>query len=297
MPTANCSICDSTHLAEKFSRGPWRYVACGECGHAFLTPLPEPETIAEQYDEAYFVASENGGYADYQQDERLHRANARDRLARLAYAGAPNRRLLDVGCATGFFLDEARQTGWKVSGVDCSAWARKVASERYGLATFASVAEARAESAEPFGAVTLFQVLEHLADPAAALAEIAGSLSERGVLMIETWDRESLVARLCGGKWQQITPPSVTHLFSGRSLRRLVEASGFVEVTIRRTGKRVSAGFVGNLLHKKHPRLLAPVGWVASRLWIRDLSVRYAMGDLITLTARKGPSSATVDQS
>ena len=287
MVDLHCSICEAAPLGEKFARGDWRYFACPECGHARLTPLPAPQEMAALYDESYFHDSQTGGYDDYLKDESLHRLNARDRLKRLARAGAKAGRLLDVGCAAGLFLDEARSAGWQVAGVDCSAWARHAAAEKFGLSAYSSIAEARAAVEGPFQAITFFQVLEHLGEPGDALREAAESLDERGVLVVETWDRESLVARLCGENWQQITPPSVLHLFSRRSLKRLAEDCGFENVAIRGSGKRVSAGFVGNLLQQKHPRLLKPIGWISSRRWIRDFSVRYALGDLITLTARK----------
>jgi 2-polyprenyl-3-methyl-5-hydroxy-6-metoxy-1,4-benzoquinol methylase len=126
----------------------------------------------------------------------IARANA-GRLKCLARAGAHGGRLVDVGCATGFFLDEAREAGWKVAGVDCSPWARSMAARQLGLETFESLTEARENAAAPFQAVTLFQVLEHLADPAEALREVAAALEPGGTLVVETWDRESLVARLC----------------------------------------------------------------------------------------------------
>jgi SAM-dependent methyltransferase len=247
--------------------------------------------MAAFYDERYFVASDRGGYDDYLRDEALHRLNARDRLKRLRQAGATSGRLLDIGCAAGFFLDEARQAGWEVMGVDCSPWARQQGQERLGLTIHASVADAVRSDLRPFTAVTWFQVLEHVADPGAALREARAALAPEGVIVIETWDRESFVARVAGRHWQQVTPPSVLHLFSRRSALRLAGDCGYAGAAVRCNGKRVSAGFVGQLLRQKYPRLLAPVGWATSLPGVRDISAVYALGDLVTLTARKGTAA------
>ena len=110
MNDALCLICNGTQLNEKFAQGQWRYVVCAACGHARLSPLPEPEVLQLFYEEAYFIDSETGGYANYLQDETLHRMNAKARLACLARAGGQGGKLLDVGCATGFFLDEDRKS-------------------------------------------------------------------------------------------------------------------------------------------------------------------------------------------
>lgn len=284
-----CCICHGESLQPRFPRGKWSYQLCSSCGHARLSPWEVAEQLDEFYEESYFVDSSTGGYSNYVQDEALHRLNAKDRLRHVAAAGGKGGRLLDVGCAAGFFLDEAQKSTprWDVVGMDCSGWARRIAQERFGIKSYGSLAEVKQQEQQPFQAVTMFQVLEHIPSPEEALREVAACLDEHGALVIETWDRESLVARMFGNHWQQITPPSVLHLFSRRSLKRLVEACGFTDVKIRASGKRVSVGFVGNLLHKKYPRLLAPLGWLTSRAWIRDWSAIYALGDLVTLTARK----------
>ena len=74
------------------------------------------------------------------------------------------------------------------------------------------------------------QVLEHLVDPLGALRAVHRSLRPEGHLRIETWDRSSLVARLLGARWQQVTPPSVLWLFRGDDLAAVLGAAGFADV-------------------------------------------------------------------
>ena len=243
--------------------------------------------MQQMYEESYFVASSTGGYADYLADEALHRLNAHDRLARIENTGTTPGRILDVGCAAGFFLDAARHAGWQVLGLDCSEWARRIAERRFGLPVLASWPDEESDEPRQFDTISMFQVLEHLVHPDQAIAAAASRLAPGGIVVVETWNRRSVVARLCGKRWQQMTPPSVVHLFSNDSLKLLVESKGFANIEIRSTSKRVSAEFIGNLLRAKYPRLLAPLGWATSKTPIGRFSFPYSLGDLVTLTARK----------
>ena len=96
----------------------------------------------------------------------------------------------------------------------------------------------------------------------------------------------SLVARLSGRYWQQISPPSVIHLFSRPSLDRLLKSEYFTIRDVRRTAKFVSLSFAGLLLAKKHPTTLGFLGWLARRRGVRDILLPYVLDDLITVYAR-----------
>src|SRR5438105_1315272 len=103
------------------------------CRLLFRAQPPDDEAIQDIYDARYFRDqpgdSDRHGYADYLADESLHRANARRRIHLLSAHTRRPGRLLDVGCAAGFFVDEAGRAGWDASGIDVSAtmvdWGRR----------------------------------------------------------------------------------------------------------------------------------------------------------------------------
>ncbi len=119
----------------------------------------------EIYDEGYFrdqpTHVDRHGYADYLRDAPLHRANARRRLRLLATRIPQRGRLLDVGSAAGFFVDEAQRDGWEAYGIDVSApmvdWARSKLGLRVMRANFAG-AEV---TAVPLDAITMWDYIEH----------------------------------------------------------------------------------------------------------------------------------------
>lgn len=260
----------------------YTFFICQGCGSAWLDPVPDATPTL--YERDYFQGSIDGGYLDYESDEDTHRKNALQRLQTIRRAGvtAPGS-MLDVGCAVGFFLDVAQAAGWRVRGVEVSRWARERATTRFGLPIARDLSEVESASRD---VLTCYQVLEHMPDPAAALGEMWRCLRPGGLLVVETWDRGSWIARLMGRHWQQVTPPTVLHLFSREGLTRLLEANGFVDVRLHRTSKRVSLGFVGNLLANKWPRLMGPFARLTSSRPLRAWSVAYGLGDLVCVTAR-----------
>ncbi len=192
----------------------YSYRRCARCRLGRLERPPGAGDLTGWYDEGYFVGGgERGGYLDYAGEEAAHRANARARMDRVdAAAGLPDppgrsgrRVFVEIGCATGETLDEARARGWTTYGVELSEWAAAVSRAR-GHVVVGSVADLP-DQVRSVAAVGLFQVLEHLPDPAAVVAELGRRMAPGGVLVCETWDAGSRVARAFGRRWQQLSAP------------------------------------------------------------------------------------------
>ena len=190
---------------------------CRSCRLVFSVPVPGSVELPELYSEAYFTGG-GPGYVGYLNDEATHRTQARRYLARLAREGQLRGRLLDVGCATGFFLDEARRAGWDVAGCEVSGYA--AAHARNGLGLDVQCAPLLETSYPPasFDVITFFNVLEHIPEPRAVAERVHALLKPGGLLVIETWDRDSLAARAAGRRWHQYSPPFVVSYFNRRSL-------------------------------------------------------------------------------
>jgi len=283
-PELRCPACGDLVPTTPLPAGDWTYVVCPRCASAWLHPLPDidPATL---YDAPYFEGGVDGGYDDYVADAELHRRNAAERLARLQQrlgGGGSGFRLLDVGCAHGYLLDEAAAADWDVTGVEVSAHARAAAQER-GHHVVASLDDMPHHA--DYDAVGFFQVLEHLADPGHALSAAASRLRRGGVLMVETWDRTSRTATLFRGGWQQINPPTVVHLFSKVGLRRLLLRDAFTRVEVHRTSKLVSLGLVTSVVAHRLGPLEGPARRVLERPSFARRAVRYPLDDLVTATA------------
>src|SRR5439155_704283 len=103
-----------------------------DCG--LVRQATRPSATAALYDSDYY-ATENpkGGYANYFLDSDVNRRTFRDRIRAIESRYGRKGRLLDVGCALGDFLIEAKDAGWDVAGVEISRYAAQRARERSGL--------------------------------------------------------------------------------------------------------------------------------------------------------------------
>ena len=174
-------------------------------------------------------------------------------------------------------------TGWQVSGVERSRWAGERAAARLGVTVAPTLAELPPDVTE-LSAITFFQVLEHMPAPDEALAAAHERLAAGGVLVIETWDADSRIARVTGSHWQQVNPPSVLYLTNRRGLTAMLERAGFDVRAIRATSKLVSVGLVLGLLADRY-RALAPLFRRLQGGWVGRLALPYRLGDLVTVSA------------
>ena len=140
---------------------------CGECGLLFVWPLPDGNL--EIYSEDYFAGARDGfGYVDYDRDKSAMEDTFESYLDLLAGRHPQLGDLLDVGAATGFFLDLARRRGWKTCGVEPSKYASLVASQK-NLTVHCGVLEELNLPDASFDVVTMWDVIEHVNDPSESL--------------------------------------------------------------------------------------------------------------------------------
>jgi SAM-dependent methyltransferase len=139
----------------------------------------------------------------------------------------PGGRLLDVGCATGDFLVEARRAGYEAAGLEISDYAAGVAKER-GLDVFPGGLGDFPAPQGSFDIVTMFHVLEHMEQPGEALrTHVKRLLRPGGILVVEVPNFASLRARLDGAEWEDLRPEQHRYHFTPRSLRNAAAVCGF----------------------------------------------------------------------
>jgi 2-polyprenyl-3-methyl-5-hydroxy-6-metoxy-1,4-benzoquinol methylase len=292
---STCLLCSAdvdpgTDLA--WRKDGYDIVRCPSCGLVFRAELPDERDLDRIYDDDYFRdrpdRADRHGYSDYLRDASLHRANARRRL-RLLAAQMPKRgRLLDVGCAAGFFVHEARLAGWEASGIDLSAamvsWAR---SELGVPVTCAGFAHADVVPSQ-LDAITMWDYIEHSIDPRRDLANAGEHLRPGGILALSTGDISTLSARLAGHRWHLLTPEHHNFFFETKTLRRLLENTGFDVIEARH---RAGLYSVGHVVYKLGAlSSVGPIRRAASRLGRSSLAsagIPINLYDIVTVVARR----------
>jgi SAM-dependent methyltransferase len=156
----------------------------------------------------------------------LLRSFARRRLTLLARAGArPPGRLLDIGAGRGRFVAAARDAGWDADGIEPSL--RGVEGARaLGLELQRAGIDDAVVPAGSLDAATLWHVLEHLDEPGAALARIAGWLRAGGLLLVGVPNLASVQARLGSARWYHLDVPRHRTHFTVTGLHALLASNG-----------------------------------------------------------------------
>ena len=213
-------------------------VACKTCGCLYMGDELSGIDFDALYGEAYYNGGNDAVFADYTGQQRARRAHARRKLLWLRHVPPliPRRgRLLDVGCAAGFFLAEAR-THYEVQGVELSAWSSAYAREQLKLPVVTGTLQQAALPAARFDVVTFWDVIEHVAEPVPLLQEAARVLVPNGKMVLTTGDWGSVYAQQRGADWHLMTPPWHLTMFDRKSLARAAAAAGLRVVAWRTEG-------------------------------------------------------------
>ena len=289
-----CPLCGADRLALRFrARGPagpgdalaYRCTSfahrrhgpiwgCLDCGLLFQWPRPDPAALARAYAEVVdplYMA---------EQDNRLLTFR---RVLRHLGPGQ-GRRLLDVGAYCGYFLEAAREGGFRAEGLELSHWAAGHARAR-GFEVYAETLEERARSGERYHVVTMWDVVEHFADPRAELAAAGRLLRPGGRLWLSTIDAGSLLARLLGGRWPWLMEMHLFY-FDRSNLSALLEEAGFRVLVRGHYTHTVSADYLLRKVAASFPAL-APVAWLLRRLVPGRWPVPINLGDNMLLGAER----------
>jgi SAM-dependent methyltransferase len=238
-----CAACGSAHLRTlplryEF-RGSFPLVECADCGLRFLRVQPAGEGLAALYAAGYFERDFRcGRSAAAYSDERAFRAE-NERLLDAFERLGPRGRLLELGSAGGWLLKHAAERGWRAQGVELSGDAVERA-RALGLEVFQGDLPAAALPDAAFDLVYMGDVLEHVPDCRAVLAETARVLKPGGHLYLRgPITTNSLARRLALGLYRiagrvivlreppyhlwEFTPGPLEYLFASSGLE-VIEA-------------------------------------------------------------------------
>lgn len=285
-----CNLCGGREHGHLFTKKDYRLVRCHGCNLAFIANPPDAAGIAALYT----------AMADYH-DELLDpasRAFARMRgiarqhvtMLRRSTGSQQNLKVLDIGCSTGLFLDEARMAGFDVHGAEISPESSAFAREQFGLPVHTGDWREAGNADASFDIVTLFDVIEHLADPQAELDAVLRLLKPGGLLLQSTPDIDGLFPRLSYlvaksiDYWPHPEPPWHLFQFSAATLGAMTEKAGYRVTRADRTMIGLEYTF-GTLASWKASRKLVPYALAFAPVALAGKWL--GRGDWLYLAARK----------
>ena len=239
-----CDICGATGMrpfldVSFVERTPACVHRCAACGFRQVRPRLTAGQISGLYPSDYFDSASAVGYADYAGEFQRRQREAYF-LTRWLSRVQPTGRLLEVGCALGFLLAGLTRSGWRVEGVDASAFAAYYAHTRYRIGVTCATLEETAFPDGAFDVVIQKDLLEHVADPRRHLKETHRLLRPGGWLRLVTPNGEANLRPLVAASARGAVPPMLDqgHLsfFSRRHLTRLFDECGFRRRRMRSVG-------------------------------------------------------------
>jgi SAM-dependent methyltransferase len=233
-----CIVCGVSGKHTPLYRGILR---CSECGYVYADVRLTDEELFTLYSEQFFTGAE---FNDYAADERFFRRNLSLRFKELKKFLEPerHRRLLEIGSAYGFFLDEVKSNFESVQGIDITDEGVRYAREELELDVVQADFLTHDYGDQRFDVVCMWDTIEHLRAPHEYVAKIAKCTEPGALLAITTADADSVNARLRGRRWRMIHPPTHLHYFSTATLTRLLDRHDFDVVYNRYCGFYRSLG-------------------------------------------------------
>ena len=230
----NCPRCEHAGFHVLFSGSDRLYrttdrefqiVECGRCRLMRLHPQPSVEQLRQFYPDHYWWAPDNSAVGRL---EGVYRRLVLSDHVRFVWPGVEERGpVLDVGCGGGSFLAALRRRGARVVGLDFSPRAAEVAWRENGVPAACGTLAGAPFPAESFGAITLFHVLEHLAEPWAYLEAAYRLLAADGRLYVQAPNAACWQFLLLGERWSGIDVPRHLIHFRAEDLEDLLRHCGF----------------------------------------------------------------------
>ncbi len=265
MENTLCPLCGEDNARFLWTKPDARYVRCNSCSLVYENPRFTEQELVEFYSKkSYFIqeseSSTTSGYQNYyNQCTQGLREEYFDIVER--YARTKRGLYCDVGCGPGGVLKIAERRGWSAVGVEISSWA-VTEGKKDGLNVIeGSLLDAKFPT-DHFDALSMFDVLEHLATPKEYLKEIHRILKPGGVLVVETPNVDGFFARYVYKQDADLIKPRAhICLYGPKSAKRLFSPMGFssIEIMTFPYCRKISPSYIRSIIASRVRRQKSPV--------------------------------------
>ncbi len=199
----------------------FRVVRCRNCTHVFCSPIQKD--IYKNYEDVV-----DSKYLKYAMSLKL----AAHRVLPVIKRYRPQGLILDVGCATGDFLIEAKKYGYSVEGLELSRWSCDIARNKNIHVYRKRLKSLAQQFPGRYDVITMWGVIEHFECPIEEMNYINKILKPGGILALWTGDINSLSSRILGRHWWYWQGQHIQY-FTHQSLNYLIKSCDFEHITTK----------------------------------------------------------------
>jgi spore coat polysaccharide biosynthesis predicted glycosyltransferase SpsG/SAM-dependent methyltransferase len=275
----HCPVCGKEAQERSTARFKDRtYRRCTRCGIIYMDRTCPPPV---EYGREYFFESYTKQYGKtYIQDFPNLTAMAKRRIAviKRIFKTQERKNLLDIGCAYGPFLAAAREEGFSTSGIDPAEDAVSYVQDKLGIhASCGFFPGCPLPSSPPYDAVTLWYVIEHFTDCAAALAEIRRILKSGGILAFSTPSFSGVSGLFSLRRFLSASPEDHFTVWSPKTCKKALTLAGFrVKKTVISGHHPERFSFLGKFAKGKKSLLYWPLLAISRIFGLGDTFEVYA---------------------
>ena len=229
----NCPVCSSKNISFQYMAGTarkpkeppkWPVNRCEDCGLVFVNPRPTWDELSDYYPSGWQC------YNTYVSDEEDVVKEAKE-LNEYRHIPIPvGKRLLDVGCGGGSFLQVFKKLGVEVAGIEPSASAAAAARE-CGIDVFTGTVEeyiAKNGTDQKFDVILCSHVLGATPFPVETLDGMRQLLAPNGYIWVAVPNADSEYARKLGWRWHSSDYPYNLINYTPKTLGLAGEKAGLV---------------------------------------------------------------------
>ena len=236
MPLINiniCPICNSSERVKAFdavdyfsTKETFPVYDCSSCGFRFTNNFPSDDIIGRYYDSSDYISHSDSKKGLINKLYHFFRKQMLKKKVNLVTEYALGGRLLDIGSGTGYFLNAAKDRGYRVSGIEKDSKAREYAITNFGLDIYdeQSLWNIRNES---FDVITLWLVLEPMQNLNEVVAKIKNILKPDGVIILALPNHKSHDGKKYKGYWAAYDVPRHLWHFTPNTVEKLLSKHQF----------------------------------------------------------------------
>ena len=212
--------------------GKFEVCECRVCGLYQISPKLSTQEMEQYYPADYIcyleaIEDEENPFTRYNRF-RAQRKRCRQVERRAEKIG----KILDVGCATGIFLNEMQKRDWDCRGVEPDQEAADYAQSRFGLDVFHGVLENSNLPSNTYNAVTLWDVLEHVYDINLTISEIFRVLKPGGNLIATLPNAIAFERYFFSKYWVGWEVPRHYRTFTPKTIKQFLSKNNYIDIEI-----------------------------------------------------------------